>query len=782
MKSALVLLAITAATTSFVTAQDAPPPRVIAWNDLGMHCMDPDYSVFTILPPFNTINAQVIVDGELVEQVTSWAATYEATADATGSINTTSIGKTNFWQYVQPLFGVQPPLDVGLAGDAMPGLGNVPQGMHFDPTWSWYQGEGIPLTPIDDAGATNTYPLMRVVARNAAGTPIAETRTAVPVSQELECSLCHASGASPFAMPDDGWVFDPDPLRDDRRNILALHDDRHLGQPTYDDALVAAGYSPSGLAATAAAGTPILCATCHGSNALPGTGQPGISPLTQAIHGGHAQVVDPEGLALDVSTTRNSCFTCHPGQVTQCLRGAMGTAIGADGDFSMHCQSCHGSMSDVGDPARIGWLEQPSCQQCHTGTATQNAGAIRFTSVFDELGNPHVAADPVFATTPDVPAAGFDLYRFSDGHGGLQCSACHGSPHAIYPTDFANDNVQSIDIQGHAGTVTDCNACHLPDFLEHSGLGGPHGMHDASLKWAKSQHGDVVGQQGLGDCRACHGADLRGTVLSLTQGPRSYAIGEAFGTRTFFEGANVTCFACHDGPQVSDASDNQAPVVVDAAVTTPSDAAIDVVLPGSDADGDALAWRIVSQPDHGTVAFTQVGAVATATYRADDGYVGPDAFTFAAFDGAVDSGLGVVTVDVATPDCQGTITPYGFGCPGTTDDLPQLDVTGCPAPGELLELSISKGFGGQPALLVLGTSQGNTMMAGGCVLRVAPLLPLQIPLTLGGVGPGEGGVAFPAVVPAEVSGVTVTLQALLGDPGGVGGGYTTTNGVELVFP
>lgn len=30
------------------------------WNNLGMHCMDDDYSVFSILPPFNTVNAQLI--------------------------------------------------------------------------------------------------------------------------------------------------------------------------------------------------------------------------------------------------------------------------------------------------------------------------------------------------------------------------------------------------------------------------------------------------------------------------------------------------------------------------------------------------------------------------------------------------------------------------------------------------------------------------------------------------------------------------------------------------
>ena len=33
---------------------------VLAANDLGMHCMDRDFSVFSILPPFNVVNVQVV--------------------------------------------------------------------------------------------------------------------------------------------------------------------------------------------------------------------------------------------------------------------------------------------------------------------------------------------------------------------------------------------------------------------------------------------------------------------------------------------------------------------------------------------------------------------------------------------------------------------------------------------------------------------------------------------------------------------------------------------------
>ena len=36
---------------------------VLAWNDLGMHCLNPTYDTAVILPPYNTVWAQVIQRG-----------------------------------------------------------------------------------------------------------------------------------------------------------------------------------------------------------------------------------------------------------------------------------------------------------------------------------------------------------------------------------------------------------------------------------------------------------------------------------------------------------------------------------------------------------------------------------------------------------------------------------------------------------------------------------------------------------------------------------------------
>lgn len=618
---------------------------LVGWNNLGMHCMDNDYSVFSILPPYNTIHAQLVdPSGRLVRDASGIFVTYEAVADPSGSINTTSRNKSNFWIYDGPIYGVSPPMDMGLAGKAMPGSGNVPQAMSYDAAQDWWIAEGIPITPYDDMGKKNSYPMMRLVARDRSGALLAETRIVLPVSDEMSCTTCHASGSGDAAKPAAGWVYDKNPDRDYRLNILRKHDDRQGTNPVYKDALSRAGYSAQGLYATAAGGKPILCAKCHASNALPGTGIAGITALTHTIHSRHATVIDPRnGLTLDASTNRAACYSCHPGSTTRCLRGAMGSAVAPDGTLAMQCQSCHGSMSAVGSDTRQGWLDEPSCQSCHTGTATHNNGQIRYTSALQN-GAARQAVDQTFATNPNVPGPGHSLFRFSYGHGGLACEACHGSTHAEFPTSHVNDNLTSQALQGHAGPVAECSACHTTAPVTTDG--GPHGMHPLGQAWV-NDHGEAEGEGGGegGDkatsaCAACHGADYRGTVLSYAQGDRT--LSTEFGTKVFWRGFRVSCYACHDGPDGEGASRNQAPQVSSATASTTAGSSVPVALNAFDADGNALALRIVSQPAHGTAGLSG----RTATYLPEAGFTGTDSFTFAAWDGSIDSNLGTVMVTV----------------------------------------------------------------------------------------------------------------------------------------
>jgi len=513
---------------------------LVAWNDLGMHCMDADYSVFSILPPFNNLHAQLVDTGNNKLVTSGVTLTYEAMADLDGSINSISSTKTNFWLYAQPLYGAALADDIGLTGNAAPSF--TPSPLSFDSASSQFIASGIPITPTDDARRKNPYPMVKVVARDATGKQLAQARIVLPVSDEMSCASCHASNAGNAAKPAVGWANNSDPDRDYKLNILALHDQKSLQSTdpavvkAYQDALAARSYNAAGLLATATGGKPILCAGCHASNALPGTGIAGIKPLTGAIHSLHAMVQDAAtGQVLDSINNRSACYQCHPGSQTKCLRGVMGNAVLANGQAAINCQSCHGTMANVGSSTRTGWLSQPNCQACHHDGARE-LSAVSTTGILKTW------LDTRFATTPNAPATGFSLYRFSAGHGNLQCEACHGSTHAEYPSSHANDNVLANDVQGRSGTIGECSACHKT--VPMTANQGPHGMHTLGNAWVSGHESYAKGNQAT--CAYCHGADYRGSVLSTAKAARTLnADGK---TVNFAAGQKVGCYDCHNGP------------------------------------------------------------------------------------------------------------------------------------------------------------------------------------------------------------------------------------------
>lgn len=606
-------------------------PTLIGWNNLGMHCMDDDYTVFSILPPFNTIDAHLIdAQGRLVKDPNAYTVTYEGWADPDGSINTFATGKTNFWDYSAITYGAPLNPETGLFGAMMPGRGNPPRPMVFGTTQNWYEALGIPITPIDDAGHPNPYPMMRLKARNGSGQVVAETSIVLPVSGEMDCRACHASNSGTAARPAGGWVNDPNPKRDYRLNILKLHDEER----------------GTSLLASAMGGAPVLCAACHKSEALPGSGKVGIPPLTESMHGFHAAVLSPaNGLPLDSASNRSACYQCHPGSTTRCLRGAMGSAVASDGSMSMQCQSCHGTMSQVGANTRTGWLDEPTCQQCHTGSATSNSGQIRYTSALVG-GTARAVSNLLFGTNPDTPAAGVSLYRFSKGHGGLQCAACHGSTHAEFPSSHRNDNIQSLNLQGHAGMLVECTACHATMTSGSATYkAGPHGMHPIGSSWAQN-HADLARLvPNYADCKTCHGSDLRGTVLSRVQGDRT--VSTEFGTRQFWRGYEVGCYDCHNGPTSSNPTAYAAPTVSNRTLAVQAGQPAKITLTASGVSSPK--FRIVRQPAHGSVALTATTGVGQ--YFPEPGYDGPDTFTYAATD-SLDyrdsSTAGVVSVTVGS--------------------------------------------------------------------------------------------------------------------------------------
>jgi hypothetical protein len=739
-----------------------PPPilsgnySILAANDLGMHCADLDYQIFSILPFFNVVHAQVILKGSGSEEPQILTdddvdVVYSAVADRSGSINTGAIesngnDKTNFWAtlgsgqvaghenalgglayaplYPSVLAGalLNPPVDLGglcdtavfpvgcpsilnlfepIATDTglpvpdlhklypsdplitppelavgqqkMPGIENVPQ--YFDrfdadlPFFvdlpfgyrvhdaNWFAADGIPISPIDDEGDENAYPIMRVeaVAKGAdPGQPenvLASVDVVLPVASEADCQGCHAASddefltelgyvsngeAADMASVDFDWVLAQEAPGSTRLNqlqnaakinILRLHDAKHWDNYEAWDAngdLVAAQCDlndpsdPNCLANQ----TPVQCSQCHYSPALdlaqvgpvdePDQGPRGRQQRhhisqSRAMHGHHGEFTDlfpempapnhPDRMAqqdmlpindFELGVLEATCYQCHPGKNTKCLRGAMFSG-------GMVCQDCHGNMEQVGNDftadlantpfpdgadlsKRVPWADEPGCQSCHTGDAVNNKTAahpdlvapdgIRLLQAYVNGTKDDGSSVAEIITAPGSRfAENLSLYRLSQGHGGVKCEGCHGSTHAVWPVSpsdnnqfMANDNLAALGLQGHTGTITECTVCH------EGGLGltldGPHGMHPvADLNWNKGH--EYLAEGNGTACKSCHGADGQGTVLSRTAALRTWECKDEKGTLcnsedqiiTVAKGTQVSCTQCHEN-EINDGHDD----------------------------------------------------------------------------------------------------------------------------------------------------------------------------------------------------------------------------------
>ena len=171
------------------TAADADTPAngeyvVLAWNDLGMHCYNNDFQDLAVLPPYNTLWAQVVKNGDPPQVVTEGLRVEYSFPD-----NSYSVGKSNFWDYDQALFGVDLPPNVGLTGKGMAG--------DMDVVTDHFEADGIPLTEFRDSDLNNPYPYQLaeiIVYDEGSGKELTRTTTVAPVSTEMHCDDCHYDG------------------------------------------------------------------------------------------------------------------------------------------------------------------------------------------------------------------------------------------------------------------------------------------------------------------------------------------------------------------------------------------------------------------------------------------------------------------------------------------------------------------------------------------------------------------------------------------------------------
>jgi hypothetical protein len=296
----------------------------------------------------------------------------------------------------------------------------------------------------------------------------------------------------------------------------------------------------------------------------------------------------PDGLPSNqlarLDVLDQTCYRCHPGDRSQCLRGAMYNG-------GMLCQDCHGDMAEVGNDfsrsmpdgtfevaadfytnpftPRVPWANEPGCGSCHTGDFSNNTAGnlagdpgtivnatdthgnvdgIRLIQAYldNPITNPdkkpivpenkRFAEDVVAAADNPAAAGNPKLYRVStggqpvvtgqedvygqSGHGGLFCEACHGSTHAEWPNANPNANDNQTALQ------------------------------------LQGHRGTLI------ECSVCHGTSLNGQAGLTNNGPHgmhpvgndtSVSTGSAAGPRVeFVDGGHDDmnhngCSACH-GP------------------------------------------------------------------------------------------------------------------------------------------------------------------------------------------------------------------------------------------
>jgi hypothetical protein len=352
-------------------AGSPPPPgpsplAVFGYNDLGMHCMNQDFSELCVLPPANTLRAQVIDRTQEDPRIVTSGVQLLYSIPG----NTTSINKTNFWTNAPALFNAQLPPNIGLFGFGLSGTMTLTAD-------SDYWAHGIPITQMTDGGISDPYQLSMIkVLRN--GKTVTSTQAVVPVSWEMSCNECHTTNGISVAT-----------------DILRKHDLLH--------------------GTTLEQRKPVLCAGCHADTALGTTGAPGMPTLSSAMHSAHSS-------RMGQRTDEAACYSCHPGPQTQCLRDTHKSA-------GLTCVSCHSTMVAVGNPNRQPWQDEPRCGTCHrvAGHEYEQTGKLYRDSIGHNgvkciscHGSPH-AIGPSTNPRDNVQAIALQ------GHAGPinKCTVCH---------------------------------------------------------------------------------------------------------------------------------------------------------------------------------------------------------------------------------------------------------------------------------------------------------------------------------------------------------------------
>ncbi len=385
---------------------------LIAYNDLGMHCACPNEDQMIMLPPYNTIRAQLIKRGigGRPANITS-GVTLSYVSNENNEANLLQDAEYLKWldnaQTYYPGSGISRTNIVGLTGNKLNG------NMKVDGN-NWL-ADGIPNYPAIDSNGIydffgqkrNPYLTATVTAKDTTGKVLAQTTTVVPVSFG-GCCNCHYKLAQ-------NVLGKPAPTQDEAFKVMCDAHLRDTGVNIY-------------------AMKPVRCGNCHADPAGGTTTNKNCTTtFSEALHLFHANS------ALVKSTYSanidNDCYQCHPDATNvKCYRGVhQNKAFNAS--CNLWCSDCHGTIlarkdrTDYTKPWNYASL--PKCGTCHPNKESARSAPI------------------------------FGLFLNSIGHKGvIDCLTCHGSPHAELPSTMSKDNAQAIRLQNDSRPIGVCDVCH----------------------------------------------------------------------------------------------------------------------------------------------------------------------------------------------------------------------------------------------------------------------------------------------------------------------------------
>lgn len=403
---------------------------LLAWSILGEKCITDADRWFSFLYPGSTFQAILIKRAKKPEIIYDGVEFYYEVQK--GYENPSK--HSDFWKYSQSLKGAKIPENTGLTGKGLSGF------FEFDREKRVFFVEGIPILPYRDDGTFNPYPLFTVRAvEKSTGKILQSTKLVIPVSTELRCFECHGGGPR--------WNGISGISDETAINILRIHDRNH-GTKLFENAL---------------RGKPQMCQNCHEDFIVKSKGIKGHNSFSASMHGWHANYIPWKD--------ERACNLCHPNDAkgnTRCNRDI-------HAKLGIGCTRCHGTLDEHAAAILLSqngtrtaklllenlqpqtpinfinprkpWIQQPDCLNCHVGYQKPSVNASSFNKWVTDLSS---------------------LYRVrKDNSGTIPCLACHGSPHATYPSfnDFGKnrDNIQPMQYQGMPFPLSSemkCEVCH----------------------------------------------------------------------------------------------------------------------------------------------------------------------------------------------------------------------------------------------------------------------------------------------------------------------------------